>query len=139
MVDSAIDATAVLANRSRCIPRKRRRSYSTSLTSGGNIFTGNQVKFLIDKIVADIDPNVRAGCAAALGCIHSNVGGMAAGLHLKTILGILLSQLLRHLQINSRWIATNDNRTGNNCSNCLEDEAGKITSDTKNNIPAAMR
>lgn len=37
------------------------------------------------------DPNARAGCAVALGCIHSYVGGMAAGFHLKTIVGILMS------------------------------------------------
>jgi HEAT repeat-containing protein 5 len=42
-------------------------------------------------IVTNRDPNARAGCAVALGCIHSQVGGMAAGYHLKTIHGILMS------------------------------------------------
>ncbi|KAF3935548.1 hypothetical protein ABW19_dt0202399 [Dactylella cylindrospora] len=58
---------------------------------GGNVFTGTQLKHLIDTIVANRDPNARAGCAVALGCIQTHVGGMAANLHLKTILGILMS------------------------------------------------
>lgn len=58
---------------------------------GGNAFTGNEINYLIDTIVSNRDPNARAGCAVALGCIHSYVGGMAAGFHLKTIVGILMS------------------------------------------------
>ncbi|KAK6349801.1 hypothetical protein TWF696_006075 [Orbilia brochopaga] len=58
---------------------------------GGNVFTGTQIKHLIDTVVANRDPNARAGCAVALGCIQTHVGGMAANLHLKTILGILMS------------------------------------------------
>ena len=58
---------------------------------GGNTFTGNEINYLIDTIVSNRDPNARAGCAVALGCIHSYVGGMAAGYHLKTIVGILMS------------------------------------------------
>lgn len=46
---------------------------------------------MVDTIVANREPNARAGCAAALGCIHSQIGGMAAGLHLKTIVGVLMS------------------------------------------------
>ncbi len=42
-------------------------------------------------IVSNRDPNARAGCAMALGSIHANVGGMAAGFHLKKIHGILMS------------------------------------------------
>lgn len=45
----------------------------------------------MDTIVENRDPNTRAGCAATLGCIHSQVGGMAAGFHLKTITGVLMS------------------------------------------------
>ena len=59
--------------------------------SSGNAFTTNEINYLIDVIVSNRDPHARAGCAVALGCIHSQVGGMAAGYHLKTILGILLS------------------------------------------------
>lgn len=59
--------------------------------NSGNTFTGSQINWLVDKIVENREPNVRAGCAAALGCIHSQVGGMAAGLHLKTIVGVLMS------------------------------------------------
>lgn len=59
--------------------------------SSGNAFTTAEINYLVDIIVSNRDPNARAGCAVALGCIHSQVGGMAAGYHLKTILGILLS------------------------------------------------
>lgn len=58
---------------------------------GGNSFTGNLIQWLVDTIVSNREPNARAGCAVALGCIHSYVGGMAAGFHLKTIIGILMS------------------------------------------------
>lgn len=59
--------------------------------NSGNVFTNTQVNWLVDTIVKNREPNARAGCAAALGCIHSQVGGMAAGLHLKTIVGVLMS------------------------------------------------
>ncbi|KAI9839364.1 MAG: hypothetical protein M1837_002131 [Sclerophora amabilis] len=60
-------------------------------TSSGNTFTSNEISYLVDTIVSNRDPNARAGCAVALGCIHSHVGGMAAGYHLKTILEVLMS------------------------------------------------
>lgn len=59
--------------------------------SSGNACTNTQVNWLVDTIVENREPNARAGCAAALGCIHSQIGGMAAGLHLKTIVGVLMS------------------------------------------------
>lgn len=59
--------------------------------SAGNAFTNTQINWLVDTIVANREPSARAGCAAALGCIHSRVGGMAAGFHLKTIVGVLMS------------------------------------------------
>ncbi|RAH63379.1 HEAT repeat protein [Aspergillus piperis CBS 112811] len=59
--------------------------------SSGTAFTNTQINWLVDTIVENREPNTRAGCAAALGCIHSQVGGMAAGLHLKTIVGVLMS------------------------------------------------
>ena len=59
--------------------------------SSGNTLTNQEIKFLIDTIVINREPHIRAGCAMALGCIHAQVGGMAAGFHLKTILGILMS------------------------------------------------
>lgn len=42
-------------------------------------------------IVSNREPHARSGCAAALGCLHSQMGGMAAGIHLKNIIGILTS------------------------------------------------
>ncbi|EPS28606.1 hypothetical protein PDE_03552 [Penicillium oxalicum 114-2] len=59
--------------------------------SAGHSCTSAQVNWLVETIVANREPNARAGCAAALGCIHSQIGGMAAGLHLKTIVGVLMS------------------------------------------------
>ena len=59
--------------------------------SSGNTFTANEVNTLIDMIVTNRDPNARAGCAMALGSIHAQVGGMAAGFHLKKINGVLMS------------------------------------------------
>ncbi|KAM3073493.1 hypothetical protein ACMFMF_006699 [Clarireedia jacksonii] len=59
--------------------------------SSGNAYTNQEIKHLVDTIVENREPHARAGCAMALGCIHSQVGGMAAGFHLKTILGILMS------------------------------------------------
>lgn len=60
-------------------------------SSSGNALTNTEVNFLVDQIVANREPNARSGYAIALGCIHSQLGGMAAGLHLKNILGILMS------------------------------------------------
>ncbi|KAI1856989.1 uncharacterized protein JN550_013520 [Neoarthrinium moseri] len=57
----------------------------------GNAFTNHEIKHLVDTIVSNREPSARAGCAMALGCIQAKVGGMAAGYHLKTILGILMS------------------------------------------------
>nr|KMM71425.1 hypothetical protein CPAG_07732 [Coccidioides posadasii RMSCC 3488] len=59
--------------------------------SAGNSFTNSQINSIIDTIVENRDPNARAGCAAALGSIHAQVGGMAAGFHLKTIISVLMS------------------------------------------------
>jgi hypothetical protein len=60
-------------------------------SSSGNTLTGNEVNYLVDQIVANREPNARSGYAAALGCILSQLGGMAASYHLKNILGILMS------------------------------------------------
>jgi hypothetical protein len=59
--------------------------------SSGNAVTGTEINYLVDRIVANREPNARSGYAIALGCIHSQLGGMAAGFHLKNILGILMS------------------------------------------------
>ncbi|OAL55199.1 HEAT repeat protein-like protein [Pyrenochaeta sp. DS3sAY3a] len=59
--------------------------------SSGNALTTNEVNYLVDQIVSNREPNARSGYAVALGCIHSQLGGMAAGFHLKNILGILMS------------------------------------------------
>lgn len=58
---------------------------------GGNDLTTREVQELINLIVSNREPHARAGCALALACIHAQLGGMAAGFHLKNILGILMS------------------------------------------------
>lgn len=60
-------------------------------SSSGTSFTGTEVTYLTETIVNDREPHVRAGCASALANIHSQLGGMAAGLHMKNIVGILMS------------------------------------------------
>lgn len=60
-------------------------------SSSGNAFTGGEVTYLTETIVNDREPHVRAGCALALASIHSQLGGMAAGFHMKNIVGILMS------------------------------------------------
>jgi hypothetical protein len=57
----------------------------------GSAFTLKEVDELIETIVSNREPSARAGCALALGHIYAQLGGMAAGLHLKKILGVLNS------------------------------------------------
>ena len=59
--------------------------------SSGNAFTASEVTHLTETIVNNREPHVRAGCALALASIHSQLGGMAAGFHMKSIVGILMS------------------------------------------------
>ena len=59
--------------------------------SAGNAFTASEVTYLTETIVNNREPHVRAGCALALASIHSQLGGMAAGFHMKSIVGILMS------------------------------------------------
>ena len=54
-------------------------------------FATHEITHLIDMIVSNREPHARSGCAAALGCLHSQMGGMAAGIHLKNIIGVLIS------------------------------------------------
>lgn len=58
---------------------------------GGNDLTTREVQELINMIVSNREPHARSGCALALASIHAQLGGMAAGFHLKNILGILMS------------------------------------------------
>ncbi|KAK4123547.1 ARM repeat-containing protein [Parathielavia appendiculata] len=57
----------------------------------GNAFTNQEIKYLVDTIVVNREPSARAGCAMTLGTIQAQIGSMAAGYHLKTVLNILLS------------------------------------------------
>jgi HEAT repeat-containing protein 5 len=60
-------------------------------STSGSAFTATEVTYLTETIVNNREPHVRAGCALALASIHSQLGGMAAGLHMKNIVGILMS------------------------------------------------
>ncbi|OBZ89306.1 HEAT repeat-containing protein 5B, partial [Choanephora cucurbitarum] len=44
----------------------------------GGAFVATQMQTLVDLVVSNRDPDVRAGCALAIGYIYSHVGGMAA-------------------------------------------------------------
>ncbi|EMC96551.1 hypothetical protein BAUCODRAFT_480348 [Baudoinia panamericana UAMH 10762] len=57
----------------------------------GNATTAAEITFLTDTIIKNREPHVRAGCAIALARIHDQLGGMAAGFHMKNIVGILMS------------------------------------------------
>lgn len=57
----------------------------------GSSFTNSEIKHLVDIIIGNREPSARAGCAKALSAVHSQVGNMAVGFHLKTIVGILMS------------------------------------------------
>lgn len=58
---------------------------------GGFSMSAEVIKHLIDEVVQNTDPNSRAGCSISLAYILKHVGGMFAGLHLKTVFGILTS------------------------------------------------
>jgi hypothetical protein len=59
--------------------------------SAGNAFTASEVTNLMETIVNIRDPGLRGSCALALANIHAQLGGMAAGFHMKSIVGMLLS------------------------------------------------
>ena len=81
----------MLLDQDRYIRRIGYEGLGRLCNSSGNAFTTNEVNSLIETIVSNRDPNARAGCAMALGSIHAQVGGMAAGLHMKKIHGVLSS------------------------------------------------
>ncbi|CAE6356393.1 unnamed protein product [Rhizoctonia solani] len=58
---------------------------------GSTNFLTAQVKYLVDQVVVNRDPDGRAGCALAFGAIYSHVGGLAAGPLLKTTVNVLMS------------------------------------------------
>ncbi|WVW78983.1 hypothetical protein I302_100946 [Kwoniella bestiolae CBS 10118] len=57
----------------------------------GSSYLSSQVQWLVDQVVNNRVPDSRAGCALAFGAIYSNVGGLAGGPILKTIVNILMS------------------------------------------------
>ncbi|KAM0751074.1 ARM repeat-containing protein [Meredithblackwellia eburnea MCA 4105] len=58
---------------------------------GGTSFMAAQIQFCVSQVVNNTDPDNRAGCALAFGEIYSNVGALAAGPVLQTIVDVLLS------------------------------------------------
>jgi hypothetical protein len=60
-------------------------------STSGTSFTTGEVTYLTETVVNNREPHVRAGCALALASIHSHLGGMAAGFHMRNIVGILMS------------------------------------------------
>ncbi|KAG0226196.1 armadillo-type protein [Mortierella sp. GBAus27b] len=57
----------------------------------GSMTVTNQIKYLMDQVVANRDPDARAGFALALGNVFSHLGGMMAGGHLKSVVEYLTS------------------------------------------------
>lgn len=57
----------------------------------GSAAAAEVIEYLIDEIVKNRDPDSRAGCSASLGYVLKHMGGRFAGLHLKTVVGILTS------------------------------------------------
>lgn len=57
----------------------------------GSLTVTNQIKYLMDQVVANRDPDARAGYALALGNVFSHLGGMMAGGHLRSIVEYLTS------------------------------------------------
>ena len=81
----------MIIDQDSCIRNAAYEALGRLCNSSGNTFTTNEVDSLVETIVSNREPNARAGCAMALGLIHSNVGGMAAGFHLRKIHGVLMS------------------------------------------------
>ncbi|KAI7831757.1 armadillo-type protein [Gamsiella multidivaricata] len=57
----------------------------------GSLTITNQIKYLMDQVVANRDPDARAGYALALGNVFSHLGGMMAGGHLRSVVEYLTS------------------------------------------------
>ncbi|KAI8602311.1 armadillo-type protein [Dissophora ornata] len=57
----------------------------------GSMAVTNQIKYLMDQVVANRDPDARAGYALALGNVFSHLGGMMAGGHLRSVVEYLTS------------------------------------------------
>ena len=57
----------------------------------GSHLTNQTMKYLVETVVSNRDPNARAGCAISIGYVSSLVGGMAASAHLKSVTGVLFS------------------------------------------------
>lgn len=57
----------------------------------GSAYLSSQIQWLVDQVVNNRVSDSRAGCALAFGAIYSNVGGLAGGPILKTIVNILMS------------------------------------------------
>ncbi|KAF9212639.1 hypothetical protein BGZ59_006487 [Podila verticillata] len=57
----------------------------------GSLTVSNQIKYLLEQVVANRDPDARAGYALALGNVFSHLGGMMAGGHLRSIVEYLAS------------------------------------------------
>ncbi|KAF9348960.1 hypothetical protein BGX34_002136 [Mortierella sp. NVP85] len=57
----------------------------------GSMTVTNQIKYLMEQVVANRDPDARAGHALALGNVFSHLGGMMAGGHLDSVVEYLYS------------------------------------------------
>lgn len=58
---------------------------------GGLAHFSPQVQFLVDQVISNRDPAVRAGCALAFGQIYSGLGALNANPVMKTVVNMLMS------------------------------------------------
>ncbi|KAI8611756.1 armadillo-type protein [Chytriomyces sp. MP71] len=87
--DIALDALTLSNSLLKALASEIMGLLARVVTSGP--FINQLVQLLVDRIVNNREPDSRAGCSLALGCIHVNAGSMAMGPHLKTSIGILHS------------------------------------------------
>ncbi|CAO1623968.1 unnamed protein product [Parajaminaea phylloscopi] len=66
-------------------------AYGRLAAVAGSHAMSSQVRFLVDQVVTNRDPDARAGCALAFGAIYKEVGGLSAGPLTKTVVNVLMS------------------------------------------------
>ena len=74
-----------------CIRQASATAMGSLSALAGSSYFSSQIQWLVDQVVNKRTPETRAGCALAFGAIYSNVGGLAGGPILKTIVNILMS------------------------------------------------
>lgn len=85
------DSQDAILDPTPCIRQAAADAMGSLSALGGSAYMSSQIQWLVDQVVNNRVPESRAGCALAFGAIYSNVGGLAGGPILKTIVNILMS------------------------------------------------